>query len=60
MIFFQREKGSPELLLYLLDREVILDEILYFLISSFSVREMKANWSLSFVYDSCLRALNQL
>lgn len=43
-----REKKSPKLVLKL-DREVILEKIFYFLVSSFSVKEMKASRSLSFV-----------
>lgn len=44
MIGLQREKESRKMFLQLhWKREVIPDEILYFLISSFSVRQMKAS-----------------
>lgn len=44
--------------LFIFREENMLGEILYFLISSFPGREMKAGWSLSFVYDSYLWAFN--
>ena len=44
--------------LFIFREKNMLDEILYFLISSFSGREMQASWSLSFVYDSYLWAFN--